>query len=1034
MYQHVHIMRIFTPNLLFLMRLLTIIGLILMSSFGFSQNIAPENDTHDPDNTIYALTNAKVYISADEVVEWGTLIIQNGRVQSVGLAVVPPRNAVKIDMKGYSIYPSFIEIYSGDGVPVKGSTHKGYSPQLNTLKEGPYYWNESVHPEVDAFEHFRAEEFKSKKEFRSQGFGMISTHYADGIVRGTSVLMAIMDGTTGDAVLKARAASHFTLSKGRSRQTYPSSQMGAIALVRQFYYDAIWYNNVTNADKDNVSLVRGLENLDLPQIFKARDKLEILRIVKIAKEFEFPVIVKGAGDEYKRIQNIKESGAKLILPVNFPEPYNVTDPYLSRFVNLSSLKDWELRPYNPYIAYKNGIPFCLTTSGLKKKSDFLKNVRKAVKHGLPKNEALRSLTQNPAEFLEVSHDIGDLKEGKLANFIVVKGDLFEDGVIYENWTKGKRKVFKEIHKPDLSGDYNLNVGKEAINLVIGGTTSAPTAKVRVFNSTTDTISGLPQADTVETKANISISDLQVSISFVLEDKGLYQLNGVYNEKFGILDGSGTTPNGDWVNWSGIGSGKKKSTKDKKSFDVDTSAVNNIYYPNMAYGFDSLPEAQSIFIKNATIWTNEEQGILKDANVLIQDGKIKSVNSSLLQIPNNAVVIDADGKHVTCGIIDEHSHIAISRGVNEGGQNNSAEVSIGDVVRSDDINIYRQLSGGVTAAQLLHGSANPIGGQSALVKLKWGFTPEEMLIENAPKFIKFALGENVKQSNWGSFATIRYPQTRMGVEQVFYSSFIQAKEYQKTWAEYNALSSKEKEATCAPRRDLELEAVAEILRKERFITCHSYVQSEINMLMHVADSMGFTVNTFTHILEGYKVADKMLEHGAGGSTFADWWAYKFEVNDAIPYNAAILHQMGIVTAINSDDAEMGRRLNHEAAKAVKYGGVSEEDAWKMVTLNPAILLHLDDRMGSIKEGKDADIVIWTDNPLSVQAKVDKTIIDGIILYDFNRSLRLHRRDMIERKRIMQLMLEEGKKDGNTRKPSPKEHHLYHCDSIDEHDNH
>ena len=273
-----------------------------------------------------------------------------------------------------------------------------------------------------------------------------------------------------------------------------------------------------------------------------------------------------------------------------------------------------------------------------------------------------------------------------------------------------------------------------------------------------------------------------------------------------------------------------------------------------------------------------------------------------------------------------------------------------------------------------------------------------------------------------------PQTRMGVEQVFYDAFYRALEYERSWKEYNSLPLKRKKKTVPPREDLELNALVEILNSERFITCHSYVQSEINMLMHVADSMGFKVNTFTHILEGYKVAKKMKEHGAGGSTFSDWWAYKFEVNDAIPHNATLLNNSQVLTAINSDDAEMGRRLNQEAAKAVKYGGTSEEDAWKMITLNPAKLLHIDNRMGSIKVGKDADIVLWTENPLSVYSKVKQTYVDGILLFDKKRDLELRKRDLKERMRIIQLM----SKDKTTKRtqPNPEKEKLYHCDDRDE----
>jgi imidazolonepropionase-like amidohydrolase len=427
------------------------------------------------------------------------------------------------------------------------------------------------------------------------------------------------------------------------------------------------------------------------------------------------------------------------------------------------------------------------------------------------------------------------------------------------------------------------------------------------------------------------------------------------------------------------------------------------------------------------------GIAENTDVAISNGKIISVGSNLIGeeifSKQDFQTIDANGKHLTCGIIDEHSHIAISRGVNEGSQASSAEVSIQDVVNSDDVNIYRQLSGGVTTSQLLHGSANPIGGQSALIKLRWGASPQEMLFEDADGFIKFALGENVKQANWGDFERIRFPQTRMGVEQVFYDHFLRAKAYEQEWKKYNSLSSSAKRNSLAPREDLEMNAILEILNKKRFITCHSYVQSEINMLMHVGDSMGFTVNTFTHILEGYKLADKMKAHNAGASTFSDWWAYKFEVNDAIPYNAAILAEMDVVTAINSDDAEMARRLNQEAAKTVKYGNMSQEEAWKTVTLNPAKLLHIDNKVGSIKEGKDADIVLWSANPLSVYAKVEQTYVDGKLYFDLENDRILQQRNKNERARLIQKMLIQKENGVPTQEVKAEQQTLYHCNSIE-----
>jgi imidazolonepropionase-like amidohydrolase len=392
-------------------------------------------------------------------------------------------------------------------------------------------------------------------------------------------------------------------------------------------------------------------------------------------------------------------------------------------------------------------------------------------------------------------------------------------------------------------------------------------------------------------------------------------------------------------------------------------------------------------------------------------------------------IDATGMHLTSGIIDEHSHIGIANGVNEGTQAVTAEVRISDVIDPDDVNIYRALSGGVTAVQQLHGSANPIGGQSSLIKLRWGRDAEDLPIANAPGFIKFALGENVKRSNWGE--SDRFPNTRMGVEQVFYDAFHRAKDYAAEQTDYAATNPKEQAKTTPPRRDLELETLAQILAGTRNITCHSYVQSEILMLLHVADSMGFRVNTFTHILEGYKVARELKQHGANASTFSDWWAYKFEVRDAIPYNAAILNEQGVNVCINSDDAEMGRRLNQEAAKTIKYGGVSPEDAWKMVTLNPAKTLHLDARMGSVETGKDADLVLWSDNPLSIRAKALMTFVDGVRYYDRSRETQQHATAEAERSRIIAKMLAAKQAGAAVRKAKRQEPGQWHCESIGQH---
>ena len=424
--------------------------------------------------------------------------------------------------------------------------------------------------------------------------------------------------------------------------------------------------------------------------------------------------------------------------------------------------------------------------------------------------------------------------------------------------------------------------------------------------------------------------------------------------------------------------------------------------------------------------------MQNTDVLLKNGKIAAIGKGLNE--TGARVIDGTGKHISPGIIDEHSHIAASS-INEGAQSVTSEVRIGDNLNPEDINIYRQLSGGVTSSHILHGSANPIGGQTQLIKLRWGANDNDLKFANSDGFIKFALGENVKRSA-STQGNTRYPDTRMGIEQVYVDAFSRAKDYKKEWQEYNAAKEKllkEKKPLTGlnpPRRDLELDALVEILDNKRFITCHSYVQSEITGLIEVADKMGFKVNTFTHILEGYKVADKMLKHGANASTFSDWWAYKVEVEDAIPYNAAIMHKVGLNVAINSDDAEMARRLNQEAAKTIKYGGLSPEEALDMVTINPAKMLHVNDRVGSLKVGKDADVVVWSDNPLSIYAKSLYTIVDGTIYFDRQKDEQMQKDIETERTRLVRKLNSE-KRSGAPTIPAQPSYQIIHTCSDDMH---
>jgi imidazolonepropionase-like amidohydrolase len=990
----------------------------LSGTAALAQQTFPIPAPSDQRTGLHAFTNATLYTDYKTRIEGATLLIRDGKVVSAGQKVVVPADAAVHDCSGKTIYPSFIDLYAADfGLPVPSQQGAGGGfgrpQQFFSSKKGAYSWNQALRTEYSAAAEY-SDDPKAAEDWRKHGFGALLTHRADGISRGTGALVLPADLREHEMILADKASHHLSFRKGSSPQAYPASLMGVIALLRQTYLDAQWYQAEGRKTEINLSLDAWLEVQKLPQVFEAGEKFDILRLQKIGQEFGVKYIVKSAGDEYQRLSEVVLTGYPLIVPLNFPEGYDVRDPLDALNVPLKDLKHWELAPSNPARLQASGVPFCLTTHGLKDKAKFWENLRKAIEHGLDEETALKALTYNPALFLGVYNNgdrpgVGSLEAGKLANFIITNGNLFKaDFKIYQNWVKGRPfDIAADKALPNnLMGDYALQVGTDTYTLILKGKPDAPDAQVM-------------KADSAKVKANFSYSPGGlVSISFQPDTlkKGFVALSGSIFER--VWSGAGTLQDGAWVNWTASLTKPAEPEKPKKQDPVPAPpTVGDIIYPFTAFGWKAKPVSQAVLIQNATVWTGEKEGILTNTDVLIANGKIEKIGRKL-PVQDNVVVIDGTGKHLTAGIIDEHSHIAATRNINEGTQESSAEVRVGDVIDPEDVNIYRQLAGGVTSSHILHGSANPIGGQTQLLKLRWGYGPEEMKFQNWPGFIKFALGENVKQSNWGREGGNRYPQTRMGVEQVYVDYFTRAQEYLKA-----------KKSGKPYRRDLDLEALAEILEGKRHITCHSYVQSEITMMMRVAERFGFKVNTFTHVLEGYKVADKMAKHGAGGSSFADWWAYKFEVYEAIPYNPKMMADRGVLVAVNSDDAEMARRLNQEAAKSVMYAGMDEHEAWKLVTINPAKLLRVADKTGSIKAGKDADVVLWDDNPLSVYAKADKTWVDGILFFDRAEDLRLQREVQQERARLIQKLQTEKKGgEGGERPSRPRQH--YHCDSDED----
>jgi imidazolonepropionase-like amidohydrolase len=703
------------------------------------------------------------------------------------------------------------------------------------------------------------------------------------------------------------------------------------------------------------------------------------------------------------VRELKKFSNTLIIPVNFPKAFDVSNSKLNDKLTINQLRYWNQAPANLGILEKNGVTFSITSSDLKNKREFLSNIKKAIKNGLSEKVALDALTIIPASSINLDDKIGKIEKGYYANLLITSGPIFGDKtVINENWVKGQRHIIKNTEKVNVDGDYTIQINDKSYEIKISNSLTKPSTKIK--------------RDSTDIKSKVSLVDDWLSLTLFdsINEKPSFAQISTKISSSTSLSGTGSDFNNNSFSFTVSKKKVENNTNAKKSpkSKSDSSFVSNVTFPNVGFGLKSIPNSQSIHFKNATLWTNESDGIIENSDIIINNGKIVAIGKNL-ETPADFKVIDATNKHITSGIIDEHSHMAASS-INEGGHNSSAEVSIMDVINPDDINVYRNLAGGVTSAQILHGSANPIGGQSAIIKLKWGSEINDMYFEGAAPFIKFALGENVKQSNWSGS---RFPQTRMGVEQVFVDHFDRAKEYAKTWAEYNSLSPRQKRSVTKPRFDDELETLWEILRGDRFVSSHSYVQSEINMLMKVAEKFNFRINTFTHILEGYKVADKMAEHGVGGSTFSDWWGYKYEVNDAIPYNASIMHNAGVTVALNSDNSELSRRLNLEAAKAVKYGDISEEEAWKFVTLNPAKLLHIDDKVGSLKIGKDADIVVWSGHPMSLFTKTEQTYIEGALYFDQDNHQQKLKEIKDEKSILIQQMLGENLPGVKLRFPNP-----------------
>lgn len=933
---------------------------------------------------VHAFTNATIVTEPGRVISNGTLVIRNGVIESVGSSVTIPADARVWDLEGKTIYPGFIDAFSEVGMK---------DPRVE-LDRGAQSWNPQLRAHLNAVDEFNPEEDGSS-ELRSQGFTTALSAPPLGIFRGDAAVIELGDGSVANRLVRSNVVQSASLSRSWAFGFgYPTSQIGVIALIRQTFFDADWYDRAHQAYERNprglqrpesnapLAALRDVVRGTKPILFSTSSDEEILRALRFAEEFNITPWIKGNGNEYKLIDVLSEQSVPVILPLAFPDVPEVDSPEEALNEDLSALRDWYLAPENAGRLNDAGITFSFTSDGLDNKSHFLRNLREAVFAGLDSVAALAALTQNPAQLLEIDTTHGSLSSGKVANFVITDGDLFADRTrIMDVWVDGNRFNINSDNVVDVRGDWTLTSADNFVEATLSITESRPGrlgGKITIEGIEADLSGVVVDDDTRRFRADFDGDAFDIH--------GLIRLTASVSD--GQLNGWAEVPGSERVQWSGIRVAdfeeEEQEPTEKRERDLNIAMIR----PSMEYGRESLPEQpRYVLIQNATIWTMGDAGVLENADLLIDRGEVADVGRDL-RIPRNAVVIDGTGKHVTPGLIDAHLHSGVN-GVNEIGNAIVPEVRMGDVLNINNIWMYRQLAGGLTAAHVMHGSANPIGGQNVHIKMKWGSLSHDLIIEDAPRTVKFALGENPKR-----VGTDRYPDTRMGVEQIIADRFNMARDYEARWNEWES-----NRVGIPPRRDLRLDAIIGILNEDILVQSHSYRADEILMLMRLAERYDFRIKAFHHGVEAYKVAPELAAHGAGAVVWSDWSSFKIEAYDATNYNARLLHEAGVATSLHSDDSQIASRMNWEAAKMVRTG-MDPVDAMSLITSTTAELLGIDHRVGSLEPGKDGDFVIWSGDPLSTLTVAEQTWIEGRKYFDIEEDAILRRNIEDERARLIQ----------------------------------
>ncbi len=969
-----------------------------------SERTEPVEGLRQNTPSVHAFTGATVVISPGETLENATLVIRNGLIESVGAGISVPTDARVWDLEGKTIYAGFIDAHATVGQQ---------NPRTES-ERGAVSWNPQLRSHLDAAGEYNADG-DGAGALRSQGFTAALSVPTLGIWRGRAAAVSLNEGPVRERLLRGEVAQSLSLRRSRELGTgYPTSGMGAIAFIRQTFLDADWHDRARAAHAENpagtprpetnaaLAALAPAARGEQPILLEALSDDEILRGLRLAGEFSFDLWILGSGHEYRIADVLAEAGRPLILPVNFPSTPGAATPEEALGLSLEELRHWHLAPENPARLAAAGIPFALTTHGLGRPGNFLANLRKAVQRGLDPETALEALTTRPAALLGLEATHGTLEAGKAANFIVAEGDLFASGgKVVDVWVDGVRHRVGDLDEIDARGEWRVvsaNRGVEG-TLTIGG---------RPDRLTGTLVIGEERIRTERPRYRSDGRRLRVAFpGEKLGMEGTVRLSAIVSRE--TLLGWAELPDGERAEWTGervprSEEDKPDETPQEEEPDDERDSGDPPAEPErpqladirpaMEYGRAAPPDSpEHVLVRNATIWTMGEDGVLEEADLLVSRGKVVQIGRGIAA-PSGAVEIDAEGRHVTPGLIDAHLHAGVFGGVNEVGHAVVPEVRIGDVLHLNNIWMYRQIAGGLTTAHVMHGSANPIGGQNQTIKLRWGQLPEKLKFEDAPRTVKFALGENVKRR------TSRYPNTRMGTEQIIADHFRAARDYQSRRAEWETNPN-----GVPPRRDLRLEAIADMLEDDILIQCHSYRQDEILMLMRLSEDHGFHIKAFHHGVEAYKVAPELADYGAGAVVWTDWSSFKIEAYDATTRNARLLHEAGVLTSLHSDNNQIATRMNWEAAKMVR-AGMEEEDALALVTLNTAKLLGIDHRVGSLEPGKDADFVIWNGHPLSTFTRADQTWIDGRKYFDIDEDREARRQVERERAALLQLVLKNN----------------------------